>query len=1180
MSVGKQALFERLDRGPSFLFLGQSYLSIETGHDPLAGPLARALGLDHTPDSAHQAILSAPPDGRDAAAKALSDAGRTLVLSPSLKTTLEFPWNGVLSSAVDPSWRLGLKQNWRTVQETVPQRDRTRLSRDIADVQALMLFGGVDQPIDERPPATRMELSRRRALAAEALSRIVTDGLTPRGLMVVEGWSLNDWLTPETLYTQICDAVPNQVHLFSATDEILADEYIREAIELKVLVPHRETFASLVEEARSTGRLSEGGPTTSTHAVRVGDRRFPIDRSRWQRILPHARPVDVDLLDDPPAESKHRRFQKFREFLGASDGSPTWWAHARGLPFQRNFEKVLADLVEDAAASPERQGPLLVVGQSGTGKSVALGRLAFQTARSGRRVVLHIPRKSTRPEYQALDDFCLWAEEQSGANTLIVWDGMLEPEEYQRLFDYLRSRGRKVIMVGSCYWDADQFGDNGGRRRGRADKQKQTAPRYRRGRDFVEAPATLAGKELDRFTRYLSDFGILLKNADEAIVARDRSFLSALYRLLPSDAHAPLSRGLVLELRRSEELLGHAARTRINYEPQTIMAAALEKAGLLHGLDALPPAQEETATAWQDDPYERLLSLILLIHSHGLRTPLELALRTIGRDGVRNLPDLLSGIDIIRWDEDEQGNYTLGGRNQLEATLLTGARRWGDEREATQIAEVIELVRPDSRARNGGPEIEFVMALLTAIGPQKNREVRKYGDQYLLIADSIAKLRMLVTNPVIHARLTHKEVNMRREWAVWDQRRQGVDVDQRRRALEAAQEAVDEALREAEDLGHRRDIRLNLYVEQASVRGSQLYELLHSGPDGGAPSPLPSEEYISGELRELKRSVQSALECEATNYYPVDVLCWATRDTFKAAVLSDEAAATLIGDCLSALTAIDPETLDPGQAGLYHSKFVEIASLASDYFLAEQQLRKLEAYDEPLAAFFYALKVSGFIDNEPDQEGVQRALEHLRRNPARLEDERCVRLAVDLLWHARTGERFLSGERQTLPLDQAGWQECLELTELASAYDAMPSLRVHFMRALALFHLGSIDRAMDAFRDLDRMSLEQRDRRRVINVYVSSWEDGTPRVFRARVLRVDADFKGGRCWVEGYQRELPFDPSGFGPDQAVEGRTLDAFISFNMIGPRLEPPREPGERRGPTLLGPAAQRSNEMRGAR
>lgn len=159
-------------------------------------------------------------------------------------------------------------------------------------------------------------------------------------------------------------------------------------------------------------------------------------------------------------------------------------------------------------------------------------------------------------------------------------------------------------------------------------------------------------------------------------MARDRSFLSALYRLLP-DAHVPLSHGLVLELRRSEERLGNAARTRISYEPPTIMAAALEEAGLLHGLEALPDTLAEGASAWQDDPYERLLSLILLIHSHGLRMPLELALRTIGRDGVRNLPDLLSGIDIIRWDEDEQGNYTLGGRNQLEATLLTGARRWG-----------------------------------------------------------------------------------------------------------------------------------------------------------------------------------------------------------------------------------------------------------------------------------------------------------------------------------------------------------------------------------------------------------------------------------------------------------------------------------------------------------------------
>lgn len=1177
--VGKPDLLERLDRGPCFLLLGQRYLSINTGSDPLIGSLGRVVGRDGMQRGVYQTILSIETDQRQAAFKALTNAGHALVLPPPVRTALEFPWNGVLSSAVDPAWRTGLQLEWRTVQQSVPQRDRTQVSRNVNDLQALMLFGGVDQPPDEQPPSTRPKLTHRQAIAGEALGRVVSDGLTPRGLLVVEGWGLDDWLTPASLFAQICDAVPGQVHIFSATDEILADDHIREAIDLGVLSTHRESFASVLVEARSMGRLTQERPVNAHgHALRVGDRLLPIDRSRWQRILPHARPVDVDLLSDPPAESVDLRYQKFRQFLGTSDGSPAWWAHARRLPFQRLFEPALSDLVEQTIGSRDQRGPLLVAGQSGTGKSVALARLAFQTARVGRRVVLHIPRRTTRPEYEALDDFCLWAEEQSGESTLIVWDGMLEPQDYQRLFDYLRSRGRRIVVVGSCYWDENLFGNARKRSPGRKGKSTTTAPRYVRGRDFIEAPATLTARELPLFAEYLASFGIRLRSDDKRAISQDNTFLSALYRLLP-EAQASLRSGLTLELQYSERRLSIAARKRMEFVPINAMQYALMKANYIDGLEVRLHDSENVPSGTEDSPYERLLSLILLVHSHGLRMPLELVLRTIGRDGVRNLPDLLSDIDIIRWDEDDLGNYTLGGRNQLEAKLLTQARGSKEGREAAQIAEVIECVRPDARARNGGSEIDFVIELLTRIGPQVDREQRMYGPYYLEFADSIASLRMRVSDPVVHARLTHKEVNLRREWAVKDQGRKDTDPEVRRDALETAQIAVDEALYAAEEMVRRPQIMLNLYVEQASVRGSLLHESLHAQAESNLPADHLDETYVINELHAIKRSVQAARSCDRTSFYPVDVLCWTCLDTLKTDVLSDEPTAAFLGDCLAELTAIDPDTLDPQQTARYHSRFEAIAAKAGERVLAEQQLKKLAQYDEPLAAFFYALKVSGFLQAAPQLEGARRALAHLRERPSRLHDTRCIRIAVDLLWFAQTGERFMSGERQTLPLDGQAWQECLELTDLAMSYDSVTSLRVLFMRALALFHLGRVSQSLDAFTELGRLSQEQHDRRRIINVYLASSDDGTPKMLRARVRRVNPDFNGGRCWSEEYQRDFPFDPHQFGTDQAIVGRTLDAFVVFNMRGPLLEPPRQPGERRGPTILRPIGERKRETKDA-
>ncbi|MFF1595349.1 hypothetical protein ACFVY0_46100 [Streptomyces sp. NPDC058286] len=56
-----------------------------------------------------------------------------------------------------------------------------------------------------------------------------------------------------------------------------------------------------------------------------------------------------------------------------------------------------------------------------------------------------------RPSFEAIDSFCEWAAKVSIPTTLLVWDGMLDPDEYFRLAKYLDSRGRRAVLVGSCY---------------------------------------------------------------------------------------------------------------------------------------------------------------------------------------------------------------------------------------------------------------------------------------------------------------------------------------------------------------------------------------------------------------------------------------------------------------------------------------------------------------------------------------------------------------------------------------------------------------------------------------------------------------------------------------------------------------------------------------------------------
>ena len=300
-------------------------------------------------------------------------------------------------------------------------------------------------------------------------------------------------------------------------------------------------------------------------------------------------------------------------------------------------------------------------------------------------------------------------------------------------------------------------------------------------------------------------------------------------------------------------------------------------------------------------------------------------------------------------------------------------------------------------------------------------------------------------------------------------------------------------------------------------------------------------------------------------YYPVDVVCWVTVDIFERHALPEHEAAELLAECFSRLLLIEVADLSPRQEAKYNARFANIASIAKNERLADEKLQELAGHDEPLAAYLYALRVSGLVRNAPARDGIQAALTHLQTHVAAMNDRRCLRLLVDLFWLIKTGQRFMEGERLTLPLSDSGWTECLELANRLKAMDELSILRVEFMRALALFHLGQLSSAFDAFRNVEQQS--HTFRRRIVSMYLASDPSGIPRRFHPVVRRVDPDQRKGSCWVEELAREVPFQPHDFGIVDPSRGLALpEAYVAFNLRGPLLEPARKPGDRRGPNVV--------------
>ena len=173
--------------------------------------------------------------------------------------------------------------------------------------------------------------------------------------------------------------------------------------------------------------------------------------------------------------------------------------------------------------SPTNQ-PIVVHGQTGTGKTVALGNLAYTVAKAGTYSVVFIERKTQRPVDSDIDECCRWLEDHGGDATLIVWDGMGQQRDYHELQGYLASRGRKAVVVGSSY--ALNMADD----------------------HLVEVPDRLSSSEAIQFADFLDSLGIsLTERHRDDLERRDPSYLVALYRHL-APARPQITAGVIQEL--------------------------------------------------------------------------------------------------------------------------------------------------------------------------------------------------------------------------------------------------------------------------------------------------------------------------------------------------------------------------------------------------------------------------------------------------------------------------------------------------------------------------------------------------------------------------------------------------------------------------------------------------------
>ena len=371
---------QRLNRGPAVLFLGQDYLKMETGTNPLLTKIRDRFGNATARDAYELIWECAVHDDSDAFLSWVSECCRRLSPPEWLQTVADFAWNGVVSSAIDPIWLAAFRNNWREVapiydSEYFPSNPRSR-----RELHATFLFGSVNQmEPKQRPPLSRLEYYSRLPMATNLVQRL-PDVLTSLGVLAIDGYDHDtDWLSLDSFYGVLQLLGPSQIHFFGIRDEQLDNPFLDDLVQTGKMVTHPENLALALDRAASQGLIHTGGQSELDERgrrVSYRDRSITVPRDLWNRVSNSATILDDQVLASPPTISDEARYWAFRRFLFECGSRPLWSGYSRGFAFRRAFESRLRTTTMDRLeriASNNR--PIIVHGQTGTGKTVALGAL-------------------------------------------------------------------------------------------------------------------------------------------------------------------------------------------------------------------------------------------------------------------------------------------------------------------------------------------------------------------------------------------------------------------------------------------------------------------------------------------------------------------------------------------------------------------------------------------------------------------------------------------------------------------------------------------------------------------------------------------------------------------------------------------------------------------------------------
>lgn len=1123
----EEELIRKIENGPIVLLLGQKYLSLNTNKDILLQKCKSKFQNSVQIEVGNYDALFKFDLSKDyeAASTWIENLCKNISVPLWLERIARIPWSSVYTSSIDTIVQRAFVSEWRKVQPIYDEKFRVVDSRNKFNLHLTYLYGSISQiEPSKRPPLSNQEKLKRKFTSNQFLQRL-PELITVKGALIIDAYDTDDWLSIEDLYSTISRLGVEQTFLFSCSSSLHQNDLIQDLISSSKLIVFNESLAQILADLEGTGKLKLSIPDPENYFgkwISIGKQKIKLPQELINKVSKTATIIDESLFYTKSFSSDDEKYSEFKHFLSASFSS-NWEGYANGFAFKRDYFDILKKKVLDKTTSQkDKDVPIILYGQSSSGKTISLGNLAYELSQQIKFPVLFIEKRYQKIDEIDIDRFCQWAEENNATHTVVIWDGMIEADLYYNFLRKLNTRGRNVILIGSTY-------DN--------NKSKSSKD------NFIESPIELSPNEKKRFLEYLKGIDILLSNLMANV--DDSNLLAMLYRYLPV-TRTSIRKGLKSEFDFFSKIL-RETNENSSANQNGSMFAALAEAGLVDSSNIPILDSTQIIDGEELNISDLLIFSIMVPGQFALSVPYELLLRTIGFDTLSsNLFKALNNIDLITWSEDSQGNILLGPRTAIEAKILS--QYLGSKKAQVEYIKILlkEVKSHDfsTFGYESNPEIQFAVEMLNSISP--NNAVHSYLEYLYEITNVLKELRE--SRQAFHPRLILKEASFLRE--IVKEKKLSLD-ESRHTLLERAEIIVRDALEQLKDFKER-TITTFLRGELATILGSQAWEYVS---DKG-------HETDAKECYELVKGINNfAFSSNPENYNTLDVLAWTTDKLIRSNTFNDIEKYNAEADMIHLFEMAEIEGVSEQNQEQFYKRKLQFYDLLGKQELADSAFDKLSSSGFASGYYIRAKKILGEADtnrNSTSEELINKSIEvvnYLNSVFDKIKDDgRCVFLLLKAWWITKTKTQLFTGEKQALPFNRSDWEFCNSLVErLLFNGDIYQSATTLYLKAISEFHLGQIRESVETFRTLDLESdFSSYGRRRVVKSYFASTSDGKPRVFSGEVKRSVSylkNDKGGDLYVSELKEYIPFILSEFGKSEYQAGETIDKFyVGFNFRG--------------------------------